>query len=264
MQEQLDIAEKQRSRSAMAALLTNLGILQVEHGEDDLAFDSFTRGMTLSEEIGNKQLISIAMGCIGGVWERRNDFKKALDLYQRDLDLCLELGDQQGTAICYGLLGNLFAKQGKYKKAIKHLRENMTLCKRLKYAKGVIKARKDMASILVRQGKSDKALRQYEKAIAKARSTENRLLLAQCLLDVCRVKLDSNQYTNETTEHVEAFELSARLGNASLQINAGIILARVHAHNGERDIAISVLDDLRLQTLTPAQRTEIEAISASL
>ena len=246
---QLAVAEKEKNRSAMAALLTNLGILQSELGFDEEALESYQKGMKISEEIGNKQLISIALGCIGSILERRGEYATALDYYRRDLDLCQQLGDQQGTAICYGLLGNLFARRGKIKKALFHLKENLALCKKLKYGKGIVKARKDIGTALMLQGNPEKALAQFQKAIAKARSIENRLLLGQCLLSWCQLMIDNSQYTPQNVEHIEAFELAARLGNKTLEFQAALTIARVHHLCGEQEIAIQILDEMKQTTL---------------
>ncbi|MEI2765540.1 MAG: hypothetical protein V9F82_07635 [Dermatophilaceae bacterium] len=63
----------------------------------------------MSEELGNKLLMTICIGSIGSVWEKKGDYTKAMQNFDRDLLLARELGDKQGTAIACGLIGDLLS-----------------------------------------------------------------------------------------------------------------------------------------------------------
>jgi hypothetical protein len=60
--------------------------------------------------------MTICIGSIGSVWEKKGDYAKAMQMFERDLN-CRELGDKQGLAIACGLIGDLLSTIGDFDKS---------------------------------------------------------------------------------------------------------------------------------------------------
>jgi tetratricopeptide (TPR) repeat protein len=52
------------------------------------------KGLALSEELGNKLFMTICIGSIGSVWEKKGDYGKAMQNFERDLALVPGTGRQ--------------------------------------------------------------------------------------------------------------------------------------------------------------------------
>ena len=141
------------------------------------------KGLALSEELGNKLFMTICIGSIGSVWEKKGDYTKAMQNFERDLVLCQELGDKQGTAIACGLIGDLLSVIGEFDRAIEYLQQNLDLSRELNYKKGIAKALNTLGDTWFYKGDHKRSISYYNEAIEYAREMGNKLVLGYSLVE---------------------------------------------------------------------------------
>jgi len=128
-------------------------------------------------------LTSIAIGCMGSVYERKGDFERAMELFREDLKITEELGDKQGISIALGLIGDLLNLQGKFAEAKEFMAKNLALCTELGYQKGMAKAVNTLGDIFYNQKEYEQAVKCYDQAIEISRGISNLLVLGESLLE---------------------------------------------------------------------------------
>ena len=184
------------------------------------------KGLELSEELGNKLLTSIAIGCIGSVYERKGDYAQAMENFERDLAICEELGDKQGTAIALGLIGELLSVKGDFHSAIEYLQKNLMLCEELGYQKGIAKAVNTLGDVFYFTKQYDRSLHYYNRAIEVTRSINNKLVLGFSLVEKGAVLIELGDFDQLKEVFAEALKIAEELGNPDLLFEAKILAAR--------------------------------------
>ena len=248
IQAQLTQARHADDRAAMANLHTHLGIVQYEKGDYDEAQFHYEKGLTLSEELGNKRLTAIATGCLGSLYEKRGYYGKAMQLYRRDLDLVRELGDKQGIAIALGLVGELEAQLGNNEAAIRHLNENIQLSRELGYRKGLAKAVNVLGDIYFWDGEYRRAVDYYEEAVEVARAIGNQPVLCESLIELGRTYLRLNEPDAALKVLQQAEGILETLRHEELHFRARLLRLRWLWARGNQPAALDMLDQLLRQT----------------
>ena len=101
------------SDKEMIAVATgNLGIVYETRGDLDEAEDMYRKSLALNEQLGRKQGMAADYGNLGIVYRARGDLDEAEDMYRKSLALNEQLGRKQGMAADYGNLGMLTIERG--------------------------------------------------------------------------------------------------------------------------------------------------------
>lgn len=251
---QIPVHRMHQDKQGLATLHTNLGIVYFESGNYDAALREYHNGLELAEELGNKQLTAIAVGCLGSVYERRGLFAEARENFERDLQLCEELGDKQGIAIAHGLLGELFSIMGEFDEAIEHLDKCLRLSEELGYRKGIAKAVNTLGDVHYFREQFVKSRDYYNRAIEITRTIDNKLVLGFSLAEKGSVLLAMHDLEELRQVQAESEALAQELGNPDLLVESKILTARtMHAH-GNVDQARHLLTDLLGDTSLNAEQ----------
>jgi predicted ATPase/class 3 adenylate cyclase len=241
---QIPVHRMHQDKQGLATLHTNLGIVYFESGNYDAALREYHNGLELAEELGNKQLTAIAVGCLGSVYERRGLFAEARDNFERDLQLCQELGDKQGIAIAHGLLGELFSTMGEFDAAIEHLDRCLQLSEELGYRKGIAKAVNSLGDVHYFREQFAKSRDYYDRAIEITRTIDNKLVLGFSLAEKGSVLLAMHELDTLREVQAEAEALAEDLGNPDLLVESKLLTARTQHAQGNATGARNILADL--------------------
>ena len=83
----LGLSEAIGNRYTACEILTNLGLLSHQKGDDASALDKPRQALALAQELGEEALTGFAYMGIARAEERLGRFEKAADAYQKALDL---------------------------------------------------------------------------------------------------------------------------------------------------------------------------------
>jgi predicted ATPase/class 3 adenylate cyclase len=257
MRSQLEDCRKRNDKPGMATLFVNMGIVSMEKGDHNYSLACFVEGKNLSEELGNKLLITIAMGCMGTIFKGKGDYEKAEENFKKDLNLSLELGDKQGISIAHGLVGDLYAVQGKFEEAKNHLKRSLKISKKLGYMKGIAKAVNNLGDVYFLQGKYKKAKKKYKEAIKITKAIDHKLVMGESLteLAITQMALKEPEKAAENLEKAE--KLAGKLGNPDLLYKTKVTRARLCAFKGEKDQAAKLLKQLLQEDLDKSQKAAV-------
>lgn len=256
MRQQLAFCTEANNKLGRAILSTNLGIIYAEQGNYTMAGECYREGLEQSDELGNKQLMAIGTGCLGSVHQQKGEYDKAMELFQKDLAICQELGDLQGIAIAMGLIGELYAIQGRFREALSHLQEYHSLSQQLNYRKGVAKAVNTLGDVYYALGDFDSSVKYYQHAIDIARKIDNKLVLAQSLVEQCQPLRMLGRFDEAKILLAEASGLSGLLANPDLQFFISLQQTLLLRDQGDAPAASTALETL----LAESQRLSQQAL----
>ena len=190
--------------------------------------------------------MTICIGSIGAVWEKKGDYTKAMQHFERDLELVRELGDKQGTAIACGLIGDLLSITGEFERSNEYQEQNLLLSRELNYKKGVAKALNTLGDNWFYLNNYKRSIKFYNEAIEYAREMGNKLVLGYSLLEKGAVHLYDNDVVAARISLDEGRDIALALGNADLTFSANVLRAQVAMAENNKQEAYRQLQQLLL------------------
>ena len=226
-EEELVICEIEDDTVGMATICVNLGIVYSEKNDDKAALEYLERGCSLAQQLGNKQLTSIAFGCLGNLWLKKGDFETAADYLEKDLKMTEELGDRQGIAIASELIGKLHAAKGDFSVALTFHETSLNICRQINYQKGVAKALQSLGETHNYLTDYLVALRCLDEAIDIAKNINNQLVLGYSLIEKGSVLIKVGDFEGAKTMRMQAENVSAFLRNETLNLHVRAFAKRI-------------------------------------
>jgi tetratricopeptide (TPR) repeat protein len=206
-------ARQAGDRTAEAAALTSLGVVEWRRGRFQQADSNLRLALRLYRDSGDRAGMAAALGNLGLVELKRGRYQQAIRHYQQALALYREVGDRIGEARALGCLGDVDRRQGRYQQAAEHNRQALALHRESGYRSGEAGALVGLGDIDRRQGRYQQAAGHLLQALAVYRETSNRTGEAQalvCLGDVDRLQ---GRYRRAARRHRQALALNRETGN---------------------------------------------------
>lgn len=120
-------ASSLRSRGGKAQSVSNLGAMYIITGEKSKALDSFSQGLELSREVGDKITQSNSLNGIGNLYYSFGNNQTALNYYSQALIVSREIGDRSREASALHNIGTVFTTVNDYEKAISYFTETLPI-----------------------------------------------------------------------------------------------------------------------------------------
>ena len=92
-------------------------MIEANLGNYGSACTSITQGLGISKELGHKQFIAYAFGCLGDIERKKNAFSQAYISYRQSLLLWQELGNLNGVAQVLDGLAHLSTQEKDWRRA---------------------------------------------------------------------------------------------------------------------------------------------------
>jgi len=102
----------------LGTTLNNIGFLASNQGDYKRALEYYKKGLTIDEELGEKQGMALSLGNIGTAYQALGDITKALGFYNKGLMIMQEINNQQGVAQALNNIGYVYNEQGNIPKAL--------------------------------------------------------------------------------------------------------------------------------------------------
>jgi CHAT domain-containing protein len=147
----LQLAEKLGNRVGQASLLSGLGVIDSDLGNQTQAIEQLQRSLEISRQTGNLYSQAVALQNLGRVYEDRSDPSRALDLFHQALALWQQINSVEGEAITLYTIARVERKQGDPKAALGHVDDSIRRGESLRSRLGSEELR---ASLLSTKGNS--------------------------------------------------------------------------------------------------------------
>jgi tetratricopeptide (TPR) repeat protein len=69
-----------------------MGLVYLRRGEYDRALECYELSLSIAEELGDRGVVSVAIGNMGLVYYSRGEYDRAIECHERRLSICEELG----------------------------------------------------------------------------------------------------------------------------------------------------------------------------
>jgi serine phosphatase RsbU (regulator of sigma subunit)/Tfp pilus assembly protein PilF len=148
----------------LSSAYNNSGFYFFSKNKVDKAIHYFEKSIELSNEIGDKEVVSTALNNLGYIHKRQGDILSALECYHESLRLKKILKDQNDIALALNNIGGVYYTLKEYDKALKYYRDALIIEKRDGTKKGVGRLYSNIGSVYQKQKKLKLAIDYYQQS----------------------------------------------------------------------------------------------------
>lgn len=250
----LALAEEAGKLNNQAAILGNMGNIQLTLANYAEALDLFQRSYDVFTSAGNTKDVGPLLLNIGMVHAGRGDLANALEWFYRALEFFTERDNWRGIGHASGAIGDLFYETAEYEQALRWYQQALDLYEQHDHQAGVVLKYCQLGRVYgsLHDHVLERALLTKAVALAGAYSLQREHVVSRSMLATSMIK--ANQI-DDAAELVEVALPQARtMGLRSEALELMIASARIDLALGRRDQALTTLTE----TLAEAQELGIE------
>jgi tetratricopeptide (TPR) repeat protein len=214
-----------------------LGLLLHRIGHLDEAVGAYNQVHALGTKRGDQNMLAIAYGNLGNVYEVRGDLTQAEAMYRNALEINETLGYKDGMARDYGNLGVVYRMRGDLTQAEAMHRKALVLNEALSRKEGMATAYSNLGVVYEIRGDLDQTETMHRKALELDKVIDNKEGMARDygnLGDVYRIRGDLDQ---AEAMHRKALELNRATGRKEGMANQYGNLGSIYRIRGDLDQA---------------------------
>jgi tetratricopeptide (TPR) repeat protein len=176
------LARRLGRENNLGVALANMGLVEQERANPEIALVHLTEALALAEKNGNRQVAANTLGNLATVHHSLGDLERATALHERALALHRDLGTPRGQATQLADLAGINRTLGDRVRAESQLREALKLAFELGDARQAVYLLKDLGSLLIDGGNADRAEAPLREAVSRAARHGDPLLEAEAIL----------------------------------------------------------------------------------
>ncbi len=146
--------------------LLRLGDYYSDKGENSMAIDYYSNGLTLAKEINNQDLILRTINNLAGENAYKGDYAQALSGYLEGIEIAQEINDKKMLSIMNENIANLYASQKDYKQSLDFYKKVKKINDEIGNEVYAAETTSNLASVYADMGKLEYAMFNINKSIA--------------------------------------------------------------------------------------------------
>jgi tetratricopeptide (TPR) repeat protein len=207
-------------RAAEAAVLNNLGCIDMRLSRYPQATSYLERSLRISCEIGDQAVQARAVANLGLVEAERGNYVQSGHYYEESLALARQIGDRLTEARALGNLGRIERRRGRLEKATDYLEQGLALCQEIGHRQGELYARGNLGNIALLTGRYEQARRHLEQALALSADTGDLFGEAHAVVGLGDIDQRQGRPEQAVARHLHGLALFRRIGDRSGEATA--------------------------------------------
>ncbi|MBI3502271.1 MAG: tetratricopeptide repeat protein [Bacteroidetes bacterium] len=160
----LELSEKNNYTFGIKNANNNLGVINMNKGNNDVALKYFFKVLKISEEAKDSVYIAKSYNNIGIIYRNQDDFKKSMEYTKKSLAIRKNLKDKKGQAVCLTNIGLNYWSLYDYENSLKYSFEAEKLFKETGFTKFLGNVYNNIADVYDEQGKYQDAIKYLKKS----------------------------------------------------------------------------------------------------
>jgi predicted ATPase/class 3 adenylate cyclase/Tfp pilus assembly protein PilF len=191
--ESVTILQREEDEQFLPVALLNLGIVNVNMGNDAAAHPLLKEAGTLFLEAGQKFFYAVSLVHLGNVALGLGNPTEARTLLEKAYPLAREVGDQWAISFALNNLGEVARVLGDYDQARQYYEESESLLRVMGDPGDLARLVHNLGSVAQHEGNFEKARSLYSESLAMFRKFGNKRGIAECLMGLAGLKAEGGQ-----------------------------------------------------------------------
>ena len=203
-------------KKGIATANIDIGNIYLNQGNYPEALKNYLASLKISEEIGDKQRISICYNNIGNIYMHQGNYPQALKNHLTSLKIKLEIGDKIGISASYNNIGMIYVKQKKYPEALKNHFASLNIDKELGDKSGVAISYSNIGIIYKEQGNYPEALKNYFISLNIDKEIGDKLGIAVDYNNIGDIYYHQGKYSDALDNFWSSLNIGIEIGSKEL------------------------------------------------
>lgn len=224
--------------SGMAKSLINVGILELNTGDDKHAYFYFIKAAKLYGITNNKSGVALAYHSIGLLYYLKNNYNLSNQYYLKSLKIRKEINDKKGISNTYNNIALNHASQGFYDSALAYHAQSLWLRFQINDQKLIANSLNNIGNIYNNKQNFNKALEFYYKSLKIHRKLNEQFQIAGIYNNIGSIYYAMEDYYNAKRYYKQFFDLSLQLDDKRQLTTSLNNLGLVSLHSNNEDSAL--------------------------
>ncbi|MFQ5942705.1 MAG: tetratricopeptide repeat protein [Anaerolineales bacterium] len=209
----LSLAKKARLRQREAALLTNIGILEVGQGKLAEAEASLAEALVHARAEEDRALLGPILTNLGVIAARGSQFEAARDQFEESVEMARADGNRRGMAFLHTNMGALAHDQGDDARAIEEFHEALRLSREMGDKQRMSHVLASMAAIATATRDFKAADSYLAEGLSLAREADLQENVVLLLINSAELQRELGKPDEERAQLLEAHQVAADIGH---------------------------------------------------
>mgnify|MGYP002344556793 FL=1 len=243
-QQTAELLKAENNLNQLAIVHENIGLLQMNLGNNKSAIPDLLEAIRLIEEFGSKQSLPDIYVNLGVCYLESDSLHKASEYYHKAIQLARGFNMEFQVARAMMNLANLERRFQNYGDAKAYLDTSLTLCRKYNIDIGIVFNKINLGDLYLETGIYDKALNELEEAERLAAG----FTIPDQLAELYRLKSQVFEKLNKETDalkyYKKYFSIKDSLAMAERSLHASEMESRLEAENSLREFS-RLKEDMR-------------------
>jgi tetratricopeptide (TPR) repeat protein len=222
------LSERMGYKKGLVIALSDLGLIYKRFGQIEKALDSYFNALKISEGIKDKEHASIILNNIGVIYETQGSLEKALEFNTKAMKIMEEIGDEKSIGRLLINQGSVNLKIGNTQEAFMQFNKSYSLAEKNKNIKLLGIALASIGNYYKSIGNNSEAVNYFKKAHDEFKKVNNNRGISNILGYMSEISFNNKEYKNAETYAFGSFTF-AKLSNSPEHLkNASEILYKVY------------------------------------
>jgi tetratricopeptide (TPR) repeat protein len=210
----LTLSEAIGDKEMVARVLVNIAVAYREQGKTAQALELFQRSFNLAKELNNKQIEATAQTGMGNLCALQGRGVEAIDYYQKAYALNEEIGNRAAMASQLINIGNVKAMLGNTVDALAFFEKGLALNEAVGNKRGAGVVLYNIGNIYLGWGNNIRAMEYYQKSLALNESLGSKGNMAGALINIAALYLKQGNYAQALRHSQKALDLFVEVDSA--------------------------------------------------
>jgi tetratricopeptide (TPR) repeat protein len=216
-QKGLTIAQEIGDRQGEGNALGNLGIIYEELGDYQQAIKCHQQALVISRELSDGMGEAADLTNLGLVYGNLGEHQQAIECHQQALVISREISDRTGEGIALGNLGLAYSDLGEYQRAIDYHQQYLAIARDVGYRQGEAIALGNLGNEYCALGRYSEAVELQAQKLSIAREIGSRRSECHALSGLGEALINLERYSEALESLHNALGICQETGNRSLQ-----------------------------------------------
>ncbi len=232
-QKSLELSLEQRDKNGTAVSYNNIGFIYTNLGNISKGLEYFHKALKIYEELGDKKGVAGLLGNIGYIYEGQNEFELALKYHHKSLKIDEEIENKQGIALSLQNIGGVYFNQKKPQLALDAFKRAMEIHEERNDIKSVAACYTQLGIAYEQLQQLDTALICYQKSLSLRKEGSDKLEAATAIANISKLYLKQDKMLLAQEFGEKAFRMFKEIGVPEEISETSWILSNIYESQGK-------------------------------
>lgn len=191
------LSKTQSFRKEEARALNDIGLVNIDFNELDIAYRNLSAALKIRNEIGDIEGVANSYNNLAIIFESQKRYSKALEYYDKSINIAKAAGNKIGLALYFANISHILKNQNKLDDALLKINDALKINEEIGDKAGIGQGLEQMGIIFIKQNKFKEGISKLEESLKVREEIGNKKGMANSYSNI-----GSFYFVNEKNYHL--------------------------------------------------------------